>query len=61
MLRVKSDLLWLRKATDGSLIALHTNYDYYAMELLLPVGNVDKIWYQFPPAMPPISDAPNDS
>lgn len=48
---VKSDFLWLRKSTDGSLIALHTNYEYAMIDLVLPMGGVDKIWYRFVPAV----------
>lgn len=61
VLGVKSDFLWLRKATDGSLIALHTNYDYVAINLILPVGNADKLWYRFLPAVPPLPRAPDES
>lgn len=50
VLAVKSDFLWLRKAIDGSLIMLHTNWDYAALNFIFPVGHSDKIWYRFPPA-----------
>jgi hypothetical protein len=46
----KADFLWLRKAVDGSLVILHTDYDYAAIEFIVPVGTADKVWYQFPPA-----------
>ncbi len=61
VLGVRSDFLWLRKAIDGSLVVLHTNYDYAVINLLLPVGDVEKIWYRFPPAnrsAPKASDEP---
>jgi hypothetical protein len=50
---VKSDFLWLRRAIDGSLIVLHTNWEYAAIDLVFPVGSVDKIWYRFLPAVLP--------
>ncbi|MDO9195342.1 hypothetical protein [Rhodoferax sp.] len=59
LLGVKSDFLWLRKSVDGSLIALHTDYDYVLMNMILPVGNVDRIWYRFPPVPTPIGTAPD--
>jgi len=50
---VKSDYLRLRRAGDGSLIVLHTNWEYASIDLVIPVGGVDKIWYRFPPATLP--------
>ena len=55
VLNHKSDYLWLRKATDGSLIVLHTNFDYALLNMMLPVGSIEKIWYQILPAIPPVS------
>lgn len=52
---VKSDFLWLRKSTDGSLIALHTDYAYTMIDLVLPLGGLDKMWYRFVPAALPMS------
>jgi hypothetical protein len=48
---VRSDFLWLRRAIDGSLIVLHTNWEYAVIDLVLPVGGVDKLWYRFLPAV----------
>ena len=60
LLGAKGQFLWLRKATDGSLIVLHTNYDNLVVNFVLPIGKIDKIWYHFMPAIAPIPNASNE-
>ena len=44
-----NDFLWLRKASDGSLIVLRTSADVLLVGPV-PAGKIDKVWYRFPPA-----------
>jgi hypothetical protein len=46
-LSVKSNFLWLRRATDCSLIILHTDYDTHLLQLVVPIANTNKLWYRF--------------
>lgn len=61
VLAIKHDFLWLRKATDGSLIALHTFGEGVLLNFIVPVGHGDKVWYQFLPASVPAITQPNGS
>ena len=51
-LGVTSEFIWLRKATDGSLIALHRSGGGHAVYFVLPVPTEKGfvLWYRFPPA-----------
>ncbi len=61
VLSIRSEFLWLRKAMDGSLIALHVNLDIVALNLLLPAGGADRVWYRFAPASPAGLDGREES
>jgi hypothetical protein len=48
---LSSDFLWLRRATDGSLVVLH-RYGEGALVLVVPVGKTGVVWYRFLPVKP---------
>lgn len=50
--------LWLRKAIDGSLIALHIKSSG-GLVILVPWGNSEITWYRFPPVPEPNVTVPN--
>jgi len=53
-----SEELWLRKATDGSLIALHTKSSG-GLVILVPWGKSEITWYRFLPVPEPNITTPN--
>ena len=57
---ISSDFLWLRRAVDGSLIALHRAGAGALVGFVLPVPT-DKghtLWYRFPPAQENVENPP---